>query len=174
MTTIPDDVEAVAVSDAPARLSGALAVLAAGAAAVLAWPVTGVGFLVGLAGTVVLAVGVGAGASAAVTAGAAGAFAAAVVAGLADAPVPTVVAGTLAAVLAWDLGEQAVTLGAQVGREPSTWRGELGHALASLAVGGAAAIGAVAVYRVATGGLTTTALAALAAAALLLTAALRP
>lgn len=166
-------VEPVTIEDAPAPLSATLAVVAAGTVALLAATTTGTGLLVGLAGVVLVAVGVNVGSRVALGAGTAGAFAASVVAALGGAGVPVVVGATLATVLAWDLGEQSLDVGAQVGREPSTWRGELGHAAASLGVGLAAAVAVVTVYRVATGGLTTTALVALSGAVVLLTVALR-
>lgn len=173
MTGVPERVEPVAIEEAPAPLSAALAVTAAGAAALLASATTGVGLLVGLAGGGVIAVGVTVGSRATVGVGAACSFAAAVVAAAGGASVPVVVGATLASVLAWDFGEQSLDVGERVGREPSTWRGEFGHAAASIGVGLAAAVAVIAVYHLATGGLTTTALVALSAAAILLTAALR-
>jgi hypothetical protein len=132
-----------------------------------------VGQVVGLAGVGVVAVGVGVGSTRAVGYGSTGAFIAAMLAGVSGATAPVVIAATLGALLSWDLGEHALTLGVQVGRDVPTWRGELGHAGASLAVGLAAGVGVIVVYRVATGGLAPTALVVLSIAAVLLTAALR-
>lgn len=60
--------------------------------------------------------------------------------------VQVLVAG-VAVVLAWDLGEQAVSLGGQVGRQAQTRRAELAHASGTLVAGGgilAAALGVAA------------------------------
>lgn len=167
------DPEPVAVEAGAAPTSAALALAAAGGAAVLAGTVTTTGLLAGLAGVGLLAVGLALGSAGAVTAGATGAFLGVLVAGVAGGGVLAVVGGTLCALLAGDLGEQALNVGEQVGRGPPTVRGELGHAAASAAVGLATAVGAVVVYRVATGGLAASSLLALSVAAVLLTAALR-
>lgn len=44
-------------------------------------------------------------------------------------------AAGVAAIVAWDLGEQAVNLGEHVGRQPQTHQVELAHCLGTLAVG---------------------------------------
>jgi hypothetical protein len=165
--------EPLTVVNRPARLSATLAISAAVGGTLLAGTASGAGLAVGLLGVLALAVGVGVGSATAVGFGAAGTFLAVVAAGLAGGSVPVVVGGTLGAVLTWDLGEHAVTLGEQVGANVPTWSGELGHALSSVAVGGAAAVGVVVVYRTATAGLSTGALVVLAIAAVLLMAALR-
>lgn len=171
----PDEVdpEPVSLGEGPARLSAALALVAAGGAAVLAGTVTTAGLLVGLGGVGLLATGLAVGSAGAVALGAAGAFVAVVTAGVAGGGVPAVVGGALGALLAWDFGEQALNVGEQVGRRPPTVRGEVGHAAASVAVGLATAVAVVVVYRAATGGLPALALALLALSAVLLTAAVR-
>lgn len=167
------DVEAVVPEDGPTRLSGALAVAAAAATAVLAGQTSGVALAVGLLGVALVAGGLTVDVARYVGYGAIAAFGAAMAAGAAGAdPIP-VVAATLGAVASWDLGEQALALGEQVGRDAPTASAELGHAAVTLAVGLAAAVGVLAVYRLGTVGLTTTAVVALSLAALLLAGALR-
>lgn len=173
MTGAAGDVEPVAIEEAAAPLSATLSVAAAGAAALLASTTTDVGLLVGLAAIGVVAVGVNVRSRTVLGVGTACAFGAVTLAALGGGGVAVVVGATLATVLAWDFGDQSLDLGARVGRGPSTWRGELGHAAASLGVGLAAAVAAIVVYRAATAGLTTTALVALAAGAILLMTALR-
>lgn len=53
-------------------------------------------------------------------------------------PVGTVLAGAAATVVAWDLGEHAIGLGEQIGRDGGTRNAELTHGVASVAVGGLA------------------------------------
>jgi hypothetical protein len=166
-------VDPVEVDHRPARLSGTLAVVAAALAALSAAAASQTGLVVGLASVALVAVGVAVGGLRTLGLGAAGAFVAALLGGVDGASAPLVVAGVVGALLAWDLGEQAVNVGQQVGRSAPTRRGELGHAAASVAVGATAAVGAVSVYRVATGGLTTSTLALLGLATLLLIGALR-
>jgi len=50
----------------------------------------------------------------------------------------TLLLGVAATVLAWDAGEHAIGIGAQLGRRASTWRIELSHVAASALVGGIA------------------------------------
>lgn len=173
MTAVGGDVDPVTVERAPTLVSTTLAVAAAVGAAVLASTAASPALPVGLAAAGLVGVGITAGSRTGLAVGAAGTFGTAVIAAVAGGTVPVVVGATLAAVLAWDFGDQALDVGTQVGRGPSTWRGEAGHALASVGVGVAMAVAVVTVYRVATGGLSTTALVALAAAAILLTGALR-
>ncbi|MFB6166119.1 MAG: hypothetical protein ABEJ31_13240 [Haloarculaceae archaeon] len=87
-------------------------------------------------------------------------------------PTGTVVLAGVAVVLAWDLGEQAVNVGEQLGREARTWPVEALHGAGTAAVGG---LGVGATFLVAGAdvtGLSLAALGALLAAALTLTAAL--
>lgn len=167
------DVDPVTVDRRPAKLSGTLAVVGAALAALTAATASTTGLLVGLAGVALVAVGVGVGGTRTLGLGAVFAFVAALWGGVDGAGAPVVLVGVLGALLAWDLGEQAIDVGRQVGRSAPTRRGELGHAAASVAVGATAALAALGVYRVATGGLTTSTLAILGLAALLLIGALR-
>lgn len=98
------------------------------------------------AGVALLAAGVGRGRRRFIDAGALVAFLGVVFAGTTDAGVAPVLAGTVGTVLAWDVGGNAVSLGAQLGREAETTRVELLHALAGAAVGVASAIVGLALY----------------------------
>lgn len=67
-------------------------------------------------------------------------------------PLQTLLVGTVATVLAWDLGENAVGLGAQLGRRAETYQVELAHGIGSAAVGAAAVVAGKAVAGVGTPG----------------------
>jgi hypothetical protein len=71
-----------------------------------------------------------------------GLFLAAAFAATADASLPLVLGCLVAALVVWDAGEFAATLGAEVGRRARTRRVELFHALGALAVGVAGAVAA--------------------------------
>lgn len=119
----------------PARRSGAAALLA-GVAVVLVCtgsppPVLGVA----AGGMLALAAGVVRGTRGWLAVGAVGLVAGVLLASLAGASSLSVLAGAPLALVAWDLGEHAVGLGEQVGREASTARGEAVHAGSSLGVG---------------------------------------
>ncbi|WP_276301173.1 DUF7519 family protein [Halorussus lipolyticus] len=75
-----------------------------------------------------------------------GLFLSAAFAGTVDAPFWLVLAGLVVALVVWDAGEFAVTLGSEVGRRAPTRRVELLHGLSALSVGavGALAAGALA------------------------------
>lgn len=84
------------------------------------------------------------------------------------APEVLVAAGALC-VLAWDAGENAVSLGSQLGTEARTLRGELAHVGASAAVAAVAVGGVLAVARLGVQGLSFGALGALLVAVVVLT-----
>lgn len=94
-----------------------------------------------------------------------GVFASGVVSG---APAPRLLAATVATVVAWDLGEQAVNMGEHVGREARTWPVELVHGAASVLVGATAVAAALLVYGADVTGLPLAGLSALLGAALVL------
>ncbi|WP_135851275.1 DUF7519 family protein [Halorussus salinus] len=106
-----------------------------------------------------------------------GLFVAAAFAGTVSAPTWLVFGSLVAALVVWDAGEFAATLGSEVGRRAPTRRVELLHALGALAVGtcgalaaGALAWGLPAGGRGETGGLSVALLAAVAGVVLLVTA----
>lgn len=73
---------------------------------------------------------------------------------------PLLVAGA-ATIVAWDVSEHAVSLGAQVGEDARTLRAELTHALATVVVAGAAILAVYVVQGIGVSGLPFAALAAL-------------
>lgn len=160
------------VDRSPTRLSSAVAV-GAGFVALLSpglysWTALAVGTL----GLALLAAGVARGARSAVTVGALGLFAGAIVAGVRGAPVLPVLFGVTTAVLAWDVGGNAISVGRQLGRNGDTTRIEAVHAAASTAVGVAIVGVSYALYRTATGGQPVVALVLFLVAAVLLIQAL--
>ena len=81
--------------------------------------------------------------------------------------------GVIATVLAWDFGEQAISVGEQLGREADTTQLEITHAAGSTVVGvGAGALG-YGIYLVSSGGQPVPTLVFLLLAAVVLTSALR-
>lgn len=83
------------------------------------------------------------------------------------------VLGAVAAVVAWDIGENAICLGEQVGREARTLPAELTHGAVGSVVGLAAAAGGFLVFTVTSRGQPLPALVLLLVAAVALAAALR-
>ncbi|WP_256299719.1 DUF7519 family protein [Haloarchaeobius salinus] len=81
--------------------------------------------------------------------------------------------GTAATVVAWDVGQNAVGLGEQLGQEAETTRAELAHLGATLVVGAVTVGVAYGLYQVAGSGQPLPALVMLLVAALALTTALR-
>jgi hypothetical protein len=108
-----------------------------------------------------------------VTLGAVGLFGGVLLAGAQGGGPEALVLGLLGTVVAWDVGEHAVGLGEQLGREATTTRSELVHAAASLAVGAAGATLGYGVFLVAAGGQPTTALVFLLIGVVALAAAVR-
>ncbi|WP_435178952.1 DUF7519 family protein [Halorussus sp. AFM4] len=87
-------------------------------------------------------------------------------------PAGTLVAGATAAVVGWDLGENAVNVGEQLGRAASTWRTEGVHAAGAMLVGVAAILTAELVDGIGSSGLSLPALALLLVAVVLFSIAL--
>lgn len=135
----------------PARRSGAAALLAAVAVVLVCTgsplPVLGVA----AGGMLALAAGVVRGTRGWLAVGAVGLVAGVLLASLAGTSPPPVLAGAALALVAWDLGEHAVGLGEQVGREAATTRGEAVHVGSSLGVGAVAVGVALAVGQVSVG-----------------------
>ena len=118
----------------PSKISTGLAVGAAGVAAVTG--LGGSGGWIGLAplGAAVVAVGLWRGDRRLLTAGCGALFCAALVTGLSGVAPARVVLSVGATLVAWDVGEHAITVGEQLGRRATTWRLELLHAAGTLAV----------------------------------------
>jgi hypothetical protein len=94
-------------------------------------------------------------------------------AGVQGAPAESLLVATLATLLSWDVGDNAVEVGEQLGRGADTRRAELVHAAASTAVGVVGAGVAYGAYLGATGGQPVTALVFLLIGAVALVSALR-
>ena len=112
------------------------------------WPALAIGG----AGTLVLWAGLLRGTRSTVTTGAFGLFVAATVAGAQAAPVVPVLASVVLAAVAWDAGNNAISIGEQLGRSADTARIEVVHGAATLATGTLTAGFGYATYRLATGG----------------------
>ena len=158
-----------AIDRSPARFSsrtsaavGFIAFLAGGLYSWYAMAVAATGLLL-------LGAGLVRGSQRLVTVGASGLFVGALVAGAFGAPPGAVLVGTTATVVAWDVGGNAVVVGAQLGREAETVRVEVVHTVASAVVGLVSAGFAFAIYRTATDGQPVAALVFLLVAALALT-----
>lgn len=89
-----------------------------------------------------------------------------------DAPVVAMLVATAAIYVAWDVGEQAINLGQQVGRQANTWQPELVHCGVAVLVGGVGVVLGMAFHTIGVSGLPLLGLTALLAAALVLAAAL--
>jgi len=87
-------------------------------------------------------------------------------------PVPLVVAAA-AAVGAWDVGENAIGVGEQLGRAADTRRAELAHAATTLGLAGGTAVVGLVGFRLTTSTQPVTTVAVLVVAVVALTAALR-
>ena len=161
------------IDRSPARLSSALSVTAAALAAGTSAFTGTLALAVGAPGFLAVVIGVLRGSRRAVTLGSAALLLAALVGGLATAAPFLLLPGVIATVLAWDLGEQAINVGEQLGRGTETTQLEATHAAASTVVavgGGALGYG---VYLASSGGQPMTALVLLLLAAVVLTSALR-
>ena len=169
-----EPIRAVQVTHAPARLSGALAT-GAGLLAVLTTLFgSALALLVGLFGLGGLAAGLfGLHSQRVASLGAAIVFVAVVVGGLFGAPELFVVVGALATVVAFDLSQNAFSVGRQLSTETDTRRGELVHAAATVAVGSVAVVVAFAIYALAAGGQPISALAFILLASIVLVWAVR-
>jgi hypothetical protein len=146
------------IDRSPTQLSASLALLA-GLFGVLG---TALGVLTaaapGLAGLLVLGAGLYRGSRRIVSAGTVVLLLGVLLAGIGGGPPAGLLLGTLGALLAWDYGENAITLGEQLGREANTRRAELVHAAAALGVGAVGSGVAYGVYLAAAGGRPVTAL----------------
>lgn len=123
------------VDRGPVALSRSLSAFAGVLALVTSGFYSWIGLSIGVVGLVVLTVGLVRGETPVVTVGSFGLFLGTVVTGAQGAPVAPVLAGVVLAVVAWDVGGNAISIGQQLGRSAGTVRIELLHAGASLAVG---------------------------------------
>lgn len=127
----------------------------------------------GSCGLLLIAAGVFSSRSGPVTAGVLVQVAGLILAGLNGLSPTAVLFGLATALIAWDTGQFAITVGEQVGVENVSMRTELIHAGATALVVGATAVVAHGIFSVVADGQPFAALAALAVAALLLVLAIR-
>lgn len=128
----------------------------------------------GSVGLLVLTVGVLRGSRRAITVGAFALFVGVLLAGLEGAPPLWILVGAVGTVLAWDIGENAVGIGEQLGGDAETVRLEAVHAATSLGVGAVTVVASYGIYTVAGGGQPLSTLVFLLIAVVALTLALRP
>ncbi len=96
-----------------------------------------------------------------------------IVAGIQNAPTVVVLLVVSGAVVAWDLLDNSVSLGEQLGREASTGRAEIVHVGGSAVLGLGVSLAGFALYSVAGGGMPLSALVFLLLSAVALTSVLR-
>lgn len=156
----------------PSRLGRSIAILA-GVLAVVPLFVVGGALVAGALGVAVLAVGLVRGSRLAVSAGAVGLLVGVLLAGVLGAAPEPLVFSTAATVVAWDVAENAVGLGEQLGRGADTRRAELVHAAGSAALAAGTAGLGYAAFRAVAGPQPVAALVLLLFAGVVLTAALR-
>lgn len=119
----------------PGRHSLVVSGVAGATAVAMALTGGGTGAVVAALGTVALLAGVSRATHRVVDAGGLVAFLGVAVAALSDAPAAAVLFGTVAAVVAWDTGTNAVSLGRQLGAQADTVRAENLHAMVGAVVG---------------------------------------
>ncbi|SFR91718.1 hypothetical protein SAMN05216559_0959 [Halomicrobium zhouii] len=146
---------------------GVATTIVAGLVAVAATTVSPPAALLALAGLLVLAVGVHRGSNQAHKLGTAGLFAGVLLAGAAGASPAASLVAFGGAVLAWDAGENAISLGRQLGAHAPTRRATVVHVAATGAVASVVGVLALVVYDLSRAGQPTTAVALLLVAALL-------
>ncbi|WP_338727509.1 hypothetical protein [Haladaptatus sp. DJG-WS-42] len=129
--------------------------------------------LLALAGVLSIAIGVLRGRRVAVTIGASVMFVALLLAGVSGLSIPLTLFGVSATVVAWDIGENAIGLGEQLGRHAPTKRAQLVHAKGSFVVATFACVVGYGAYVGAAGTDSLTALVLLLVGALVLTSVLR-
>ncbi|WP_436909154.1 DUF7519 family protein [Halosimplex marinum] len=123
------------VTRRPGRHSLVVSGVAGATAAAMALAGSGAGAAVAALGTAALLAGVRRANHRVVDAGGLVAFLGVALAALSDAPAAAVLFGTVGAVVAWDAGTNAVSLGRQLGAEADTVRAENLHAMAGAVVG---------------------------------------
>ncbi|MGM0590815.1 MAG: DUF7519 family protein [Halobacteriota archaeon] len=161
------------VDHSPARLSAAIAAVAAFLSLASSGGYSWSGLGLGGVGFLVVAFGLLDGRRWAVTVGACGLFAGVVAAGVEGSPVVVVLVGVVATVVAWDAGHTAITVGRQLGRAADTARVEAVHATSTVLVGATTAGIGYGLFQTASSGQPPLALVLLLLAALLLASALR-
>lgn len=134
-TGADDERSTVDVDHSPARASSYAAVVAALLSALTSAPFAVLALPLGLGGVVLVAAGLfGSKNRSYVSFGAAGLFLSTIVSGVDGTPVELLLVSAAMAALAWDVGQNAISVGDQLGRHTTTWRIEAVHASATTVV----------------------------------------
>lgn len=156
--------EPVTIEHAPTKISSAIALIA-GVTVVLALG-GGIGSAAAIVGVLFIGLGFLNNSRRPVSVGAFFLLAGVLVAGISGQGPGGLLLGMIATVLAWDVGEHAITVGEQLGRNAPTARVELTHAIGTAVAGILTAGVGITIFRFATGGQPIAALVFLLAAAL--------
>jgi len=135
----------------PARLSSAVAVVAAVIAFLLSGPYSWVALAASGLGVLLVLVGVLTGRHVPVTAGSAGLIVGVIAAAFAETPPLFVLGGTVGAMVAWDAGGTAIDPGNSSVAQPGRPGWRLVHAGSTALVGVVTAVGSLAVYQTSLG-----------------------
>lgn len=123
------DVEPTEIDHSPAKLSAGAAIVAAIVAALTSAPFALLSLPVGIAGAGAVAAGLLVAENRTwVSIGVGALFLCVLISGGFGTPVELLLVSTVATVLAWDLGHNAISLGEQMGRHARTQRSEVTHA----------------------------------------------
>ncbi|WP_317175772.1 DUF7519 family protein [Halomontanus rarus] len=135
MSTQREELTVVDVDHAPTAVSSTAAIIAAVVAAITSAPFALLALPLGIGGAGIVAAGLRLGGKREwVTLGAGALFLSILVAGGFGTPVEFLLVSTISTLLAWDFGQNAISLGEQIGRHSRTKRNEVIHASASLVV----------------------------------------
>lgn len=161
------------VSRAPARLSSGVAIGAALVATLAAALGASVAAGAGALGVLLAALALVRGSRRVLGAGVAALLLGILLSGVAGGSTESLLVAMVATVAAWDVGENAINVGEQLGREANTRRLELTHVASGTAFGAGVAGVGYAIYEAATGGQPASAVALLLLGAVLLLSTLR-
>jgi hypothetical protein len=165
--------EPTGFDDAPARLSVTLSLALVGVATLALAAGSPTGVIAGVLGAALLGPGLLRGQRRLVDLAAAALIVGVAIVGVEGAPPVPLVVAAAATVAAWDVGENAISVGEQLGRAGDTRRAELVHAGGSVGLAGGGGGGGGAGFRLTTTTQPVTTVAVLVIAVLALTAALR-
>jgi len=164
----------VSVDHAPARASSAFAVSAAVLAlGTIAVSAAVVAVIPGVIGVALILFGLYRRSRSLLTIGGGGLFSGVLVAGVFGTRPRAILIATVAVVLAWDAGTNAIAVGERLSRAARTRRIEIVHVAATTVVIGLAAGGGYLIYQLSAGGTSPVALIILLVASVLLTVAIR-
>lgn len=152
-TDVTDDLTTVDVDHSPTKASSYAAVIAGFFAAVTSAPFSLLTVPLGFGGVAIMAGGLFVRKNRSwVTFGAAGLLLSVLISGLFGTPGEMLLISAAGTVLAWDLGQHAISLGDQIGRHSKTWRNEALHGSATAIVAMLSAAFGYVVYSSAGGG----------------------